>query len=105
MDDDIFSCVEALAQALAVCGPMFLELRSRRADIADRQMQPFHVATLNLGAEIGYGEQKELVRFDQRNDRLGVPGGDGVEVFGEVARPGGANRVAIVLARCEGDAN
>src|SRR5271166_2008748 len=38
-------------------------------------------------------------------DRLGVPGGDGVEVFGEVARPGAANRLEIVLAGCEGDAN
>jgi len=105
MDDDIFICVEALAQALTVRGPMFLELRSRRADVADRQMQPFHATTLNLDTETGYGEQKELVRFDQCNDRLGVPGGDGVEVFGEVARPGAANRVAIVLAWCEGDAN
>jgi len=55
MDDDIFTCVEASAQALTVCGPMFLELRSRRADVADRQMQPFHAATLNLGTEIWYG--------------------------------------------------
>ena len=91
MDDDIFTGVEALAQALTVRGPMFLELRSRRADVADRQMQPFHAATLNLGAEIGDGEQEELVRLDQCDDRLGVPGFDGVEVFGEIARPGNAN--------------
>ena len=84
--------------------PLFLELRPRRPDAADRQMQPFHAATLNLGAELGYGEQAELVRLNQRGDRLGVPGGDGVEVFGEVTRPGAANRVAILLARCEGDA-
>src|SRR5271166_2427331 len=38
MDEDIFTCAEALAQALTVRGPMFLELRSRRADVADRQV-------------------------------------------------------------------
>ena len=55
-------------------------------------MQPFHAATLNLGARIGDGEQEEVVRLDQRDDRLGVPGGDSVEVSGEVTHPGAANR-------------
>jgi hypothetical protein len=52
MDDDVFAGVKALAQALTVRGPLFFELWFRRADVADRQMQPSHAATLNLGAEI-----------------------------------------------------
>jgi hypothetical protein len=69
------------------------------------QMLPFKTATLTLGAEIGYGEQEELVRLDECDDRLDVPGGDSVKVLREVTRPGAANRVAILLARCEGDAD
>ena len=73
--------VEALRRRLLCAGHCSSNSGARRADVADRQMQPFHAATLNLGAEIGYGEQEEFVRLDQRDDRLGVPVRDRVEVL------------------------
>src|SRR5271165_1653115 len=48
MNEDVFARIETRSKVTADLQPFGLELRTRRAHIADGQVQPFHPPTLNF---------------------------------------------------------
>lgn len=80
VDEDVGTVIELLSKAYAVRKPRFVEVRSRRAYVWDRKVEPFHIAAGHLVAEIGDTQQDHLMVFEKGHDQASAPIRDRVEV-------------------------
>lgn len=68
-------------------------------------MIPVHVARRDFSTKAPDPEPLDLVGLDQRDDRRRAPCADNIEVSAEIAVPAAGQRVLLLLARAEGDAD
>jgi hypothetical protein len=60
-------------------------------------MEPDHAPALNFRPEVRNAKSRHFPRFDQRDDRSGLPLHDGIEVPRDIARPRSAGGKASCL--------